>query len=146
MNILSLKPVFIISMLLVASIAQARSNEFDIKRLPKGKSVTLPHTAVTFVPVTDKVKLASTDMPQMVKLSAISKRKGKTQDIRVAIFDSQSDRVKYVLLKPGASYLYNFKDLGSISVVPEIAKLSVNDASAHYQLKVESNKPLEVSR
>jgi len=132
-------------MLLVCSSGvQARSNDFDINSLPKGKSVTLPHTTVTYVPVTDSVKLASTDMPQMVKISAVGRKRGSKQDIKVAIFDSHSDKVKYISLKPGASYLYNFKDLGSISVVPKLS--STLSKSAHYKLKVESNKPLEVSR
>ncbi len=138
----------IISLLLIqVNSSEARSNKFNINSLPKGKRVTLPRTVVTYVPITDKVKLSSTDMPQVVKLSAVKKRKGSSQNIKVAIFDSKSEQVRHVMLKPGASYLYNFKDIGSISVVPEVAKASsTKTASAHYQLKVESNKPLEVSR
>jgi hypothetical protein len=142
------------SALLVFSLAGAATlsaktdGGFYATSLPKGKDVTLPPPAITFVPLSDRVTISSTDMPQTLKLSAVNLTKGKPQTFRVAIYDSLSPRVKYITLKPGLSYMYTFKDLNSIAVVPEISQQprQTTVACADCQLRLESNKALGISR
>lgn len=130
-----------------AAVMAKPDGGFYATSLPKGKDVTLPPPAITYVPISDRVTISSTDMPQTLKLSAVSLTQGKAQTFRVAIFDSLSPRVKYITLKPGLSYMYTFKDLNSIAVVPEISKTPRQTTVAcDCQLRLESNKALGISR
>lgn len=117
----------------------AVADAFDLRELPRGRSVTLPHPAVTHVPLTQEVRLTSTDAPQTLKLSAIGP---STPRLNVAIFDSHSERVKYVTVTQ-SPMLYVFKSLKSIQVVP---KLHGRQSAQNVMLRIESNKPLGISR
>ena len=136
----------LISLGLLTSMAWARPAGFFLERLPKGADVTLPRPAVTFVKLTDRVTLSSTDIPQTIKFQAVKFSKGKPKSFKVAIYDDKARRVRYVRLKPGIPYLYSFKELGSIAVVPETPQLKRGQKLKHYGLRVESNKPLGLSR
>lgn len=128
------------------TLALARPQGFEFKRLPKGADVTLPKPAVTFVPVNERITVTSTDLPQSLKLSVTHIRSHRDQKpFRVAIFDPNSERVRYIVLKPGMPYLYNFKSLGSISLLPEVTRESQKLAKK-IGLRIESNKPLSIRR
>ena len=122
----------------------AEVDGFDVQKLPIGSEVTIPNPAITLVPLSTRVTLSSTDMPQTLKLSSIHLQSGKAVAVRVAIYDKQSPKVKYLTLKPGNNYLYSFKSLGSINVVPEAVANS--SAIGQYSLRLESDKPLSISR
>lgn len=122
---------------------QAKPEGFYLERLPKGKAVTLPLPARVFVSLKNRVSLQATDSAQVIKLAAVNLDNGKVEPIRLAIFDRHSDRVQYFDLRPGLPFLYNFKGLDKISLIPEKVGKSV---SANLKLRIESNKPLEVSR
>ena len=119
------------------NVAFAINDAFNVRTLPKGKEVTLPRPAVTMVPLTERVQVSSTDMPQTLKLSNLHGAKPFT----VAIYDSQATKVKRVELKPGMTYLYSFQDLNTIALVPEGLP-----SSSEQLLRLESNKPLGLSR
>jgi hypothetical protein len=124
-------------------LSAAEANEgFFLEQLPAGKSVTLPRPAITFVPMTGRVTLTSTDLPQTVKLTPVSISAGALQSIKVAIFDPAMDRVKYINLTPGSPTLYNFHGLGSISMVPQVGAA----VAGNMRIRIESDKPLEISR
>jgi hypothetical protein len=130
----------VFSFLSVTGFAQQGTNDaFNIQTLPRGKEVTLPRPALTIVPVSEKIRLSSTDMPQSLKISS----NGAQSSFKVAIYDTNSERVKYIELKPGVPYLYNFKDLSTISLVPQTHTITTPAASS---LRIESNKPLSISR
>jgi hypothetical protein len=119
-----------------------KNGVFLLERLPQGKSVTIPRPATTYVPLSARVTLTATDIPQTVSFRAINQRAGSARAFRISIFDPQQDRVKYVDLAPGTPFLYNFKELASITVVPE----ATSGAPEGTTLMVESDKPLEIAR
>lgn len=121
----------------------AKPEGFYLERLPRGKNVTLPLPATVYVLLKNRVTLTPTDKLQSVKFTPINVTKGRAQPIRIAIYDSQADRVKYADVKPGLPFLYNFKGLDKISVVPDKIGKRMN---RNMRLRIESNKPLEISR
>ena len=123
--------------------ATAKPEGFYIERLPRGKTVTLPLPATVFVSLKNRVSVRATDSAQLIKLSPVTLDSAKVEPIRLAIYDRHSDRVRYVDLKPGSPFLYNFKGLDKISLVPEKIGQKVN---RNMRLRIESNKPLEVGR
>lgn len=133
-------------LLLYYSSSFAKINGFDLMRLPKGKNVILPNPAITYVPVTSRVFLSSTDTPQSIKISSVNIKKGRARTIKIAIFDKNLNRVKYLFLKPGMNYLYNFSDISSITVIPEIPLGVSKKILSNYKIKIESDKPLQITR
>lgn len=119
----------------------AKVSGFDLGRLPPGKNVTIPRPATTYVPLTARVVLTATDMPQTVSLKPVNLKAGNVSMLRVSIYDKDSERVQYVDLRPGTPFLYNFKELSSITVIPQ-AQGQVSDGMS---LQVESDKPLEIA-
>lgn len=117
----------------------ALADAFDLRELPRGRSVTLPHPAVTHVPPTQEVRLTSTDAPQTLKFSAVGPHPAR---LDVAIYDPHGERVKYVTVTQ-SPVLYVVKSLKSIQVVP---KLHGRQKKADVVLRIESNKPLGISR
>ncbi len=117
------------------------ANGFDLNELPLGKSVTLPTPAKTKIPVESRVRLTATDHQQTLKLT--SQGNGKWTNIKVAIYDQNSEKVRYVNLAPGASIVYNFKDLRPIQIIPTRFK---NKRTGNVWLSVESNRPLTIGR
>lgn len=127
-----------------ASSAAARGgdNGFHLDRLPQGKNVTIPRPATTFVPLSSSINLTATDTPQTVSLKPINlKTGGLVSGLRVSIMDRESGKLQYIELQPGLPFLYNFKDLGSITVIPQASGV----ASQGLSLQVESDKPLEIA-
>ncbi len=114
---------------------------FDLGRLPPGKNVTIPRPATTYVALTARVVLTATDMPQTVSLKPVNLKAGSVSKLRVSIYDKDSDRVQYVDLSPGTPFLYNFKELSSITVIPQAS----GAVSEGMTLQVESDKPLEIA-
>lgn len=115
---------------------------FHLDRLPQGKNVTINRPATTFVPLSSSVSLTATDMPQSVSLKPINLKAGGTvAPLRVSIMDKDSGKLQYVELKPGTPFLYNFKELGSITVVPT----PLGGTAEGLSLQIESDKPLEIA-
>ena len=128
-----------------SGIAQAKKpSGFDLNDIPKGASVTLPQPATVVIPLSQRVTLTATDMPQTLKLSpAHTKNKLFNKELVVAVYDSNLDRVKYLKLDPKMPTLYRFHSLGSIALVP---KTSAKGGNRNLRLVVESDKPLEISK
>jgi hypothetical protein len=82
-------------------------------------------------------------MPQSLSLRIIGPGPGKTADnpVKLAIYDPNSERVVYATVRPGVSFVYNFRDLRPIMVVSEES----GGILKQVKLQVESNKPLEIS-
>jgi len=131
----------VLTLFAVPSLAKPKG--FYLERLPRGKNVTLPLPATVFVSLKNRVTLAPTDKSQSISLSPINVSKGRSKPIRVAIFDANADRVKYADIKPGLPFLYNFKGLDKISLVPDKLGKRID---RNMRLRIESNKPLEISR
>jgi hypothetical protein len=114
---------------------------FLLDRLPAGKSVTIPRPATTLVPLSSRVMLTATDLPQSVSFKSVRPGGGLVSRVRIGIYDGNADRVKYVEINPGTPFLYNMKDLETITIVPD-----GNGRDGHYlALRVESDKPLEIA-
>lgn len=135
-----------VNTLFIAITSPSMAEGFDINELPVGHSVTLPHPATTLVPLSHSIKLTSSDMPQAIKLSSVYSGSGKAPIVKVAIYDANAQRVKYVDVRPGSHVLYTFKDLSSIRLVPDVAKGEKEGVGRLTQLQIESNKPLGISR
>ena len=133
----------IVIFLLIECVAYSKPKGFYLERLPRGKTVTLPLPATVFVSLKNRVSLRATDKAQLVKLSPATINSAKVEPIRLAIYDRHSDRVRYVDLKPGLPFLYNFKGLDKISLIPDKVGKKVD---RNMRLRIESNKPLEVGR
>jgi hypothetical protein len=129
-----------------AASLQAKPKGFYIERLPKGNDVTLPMPATTYLPLAERAMFTSTDMPQTLSFKAINVSGGKASSIRVAIYDSKASKVHYADVKPGMPYLYNFRGINSITIIPGLANGSKQlKAYKNLKLQVESNKPLEIA-
>lgn len=113
---------------------------FDLKELPLGKSVTLPTPAKTMVPLESRVRLTATDYRQTLKFS--TEGSSRKQVIKVAIYDQNSEKVRYIKIYPGASIVYSFKDLRPIQVIP----MRYESQGGTSWLSVESNRPLTIGR
>jgi hypothetical protein len=115
---------------------------FDISEVPRGAVVTLPHPAYTLAPLALHLRAHPSDKKQVLKLSTLS-LEGQSRAFRVAIFDRQSQHVRYLTLKPGAPVLYHFKGLNEIRIVPDIKP--TESQWMKQRLLLESNRPLGVS-
>lgn len=138
-----LTALFALAAGLASSTALAAADGgFHLDRLPVGKNVTIPKPATTYVPASARVVLTATDMPQSLSFVPVNLRNGgPVGTLKLAIYDRDSERVKYVELRPGTPFLYTFKELSSITVIPQPAA----GQDAGIALKVESNKPLEIA-
>lgn len=140
--------IIVYGLVIVASIATAESGKaavtpgvFHIDRLPKGKNVTLGRPATTVVPLDQRIQLTATDIPQSISFRAVNTENGAAQTIKISIFDGEAERVKYVDVKPGTPFLYTFKELGAITVIPK----GTGPVAHGLSLQVESDKPLEIA-
>lgn len=125
-----------------ATLALANDGVFDIRALPRGKSVTLPHTVSTHVPVAAKVRLGSTNVPQTLKITATHANGAVGKPFEVAIYDSHSEHVQLIKVSSKTPTLYIFKSLKPIQLVPKPAKGQLANGT---MLKLESNHPLSIS-
>jgi len=122
-------------------LAEERDEIFDLRELPKGATVTLPHPAATYISLRGEVKLTSTDLPQMIKISTHSPNGQRVPPVTIAIYDPWRDGVQHLKVQPDGVAVYSFKSLDSIRIVPKSSSKHVATA----QLKIESNKPLGIS-
>lgn len=140
-------PAFVLTVWSASSVCATRggslSGAFELEKLPPGKSVTIPRPATTWVPLAMRARLTATDMPQSLSLRLIGPTGAQLQGapVKLAIYDPNSERVVYVTVTPGVSFVYNFRDLRPIMVVSEDPGSERRQA----KLQVESNKPLELS-
>lgn len=117
---------------------------FDLNVLPRGSEVTLPQPAVIFVPLDTRVTLSATDRPQSLKMTTHSLNKRKAIALELAVYDPNSERVRYLTIKPDVPYVYSFKGLSSIMI---ITKFNVTPPSRSRQvLRIESDKSLKVAK
>jgi len=129
----------------ISTSAFAIDGVFELESLPPGTNVTLPRPALTLAPMRGHVRITSTDMPQTVSIAPVFDGVAVVgQEFKVAIFDSNSDRVQYINLKSGTPFLYSFKTLSSVTIVPQALPPSVSVEKV--KLKIESDKPLGLSR
>ena len=132
-------------LLLSPTFATAKNNDndgiFRIGTLPKGKNVTIPRPATTQIPVASRVVLTPTDMPQSISMKPVNVTNGPTGMLRVAIYDQNSDRVKYIELSPSTPFVYQVKNLQPITVIPE----ERGGATSSLVLQVQSDKPLQIA-
>ena len=119
---------------------------FALETLPIGADVTLPGPATTLVSLSSRVTLSSTDSPQTLSFTSVAAGGGSPQPLRLSIFDRNQDRVRYVELRPGTPFLYSFKSLATISVIPEVKRGISVATGAVLKLQVESDKPLTIAR
>ena len=117
---------------------------FDINVLPRGSSVTLPQPATILVPLDTRVTLSATDSPQSLKLTAHNRNKHKATQLEVAVYDPNSERVRYLTIKPDVPYVYSFKGLSSIMIITK-AKTTLSTRSQHV-LHIESDKSLTIAK
>jgi hypothetical protein len=113
-------------------------NEFNLNEIPPGKSITIGSPATTLVPLHSSSRFAPSDLPQTLKFLLT----GSNEGVKVAIYDSNSEKVEYVTIRQGIPFLYSFKDLRPIMVKPQTAFMT----SSAVRMMVESDKPLEVGR
>jgi hypothetical protein len=138
----SLKTLLFASIFFMPSASWAEDDAlFYITDLPPGKSVTLPRPATTYVPLTHRVELKSTDVPQTIKFSAVALDGGKVHPFELAIFDEETNKIQTVKIDSSNTALYTFKSLTSIRVTPIVKGVR----SASTNLRLESTKPLYLS-
>lgn len=119
---------------------------FTLDTLPHGADVTLPGPATTLISLSSRATLSATDSPQTLSFTSVNRGSGSSTPLRLAIFDKNQERVKYIELRPGTPFLYSFKTLATISVIPEMLRGSVAPKGGVVMLQVESDKPLTIAR
>jgi hypothetical protein len=134
---------FLLGSFLVSSTCFA--GHFSIDQMPPGAEVTVPPTARTVVPMGARIKLTSTDSPQSVRISPVGNGSVFAAPIKLAIFDPHQDRVKYVVVSPNEPFLYSFKGLSSISIVPSLVRSSP-EAVKGIKMEIESDKAVTLAR
>lgn len=124
------------------SVSAKTAGIFELSDLPHGKHVTLNKPATTLIPADGSAYLTSTDLPQTLKLTAVSVDSStKAQKVKIALVDREGKSIKYVELQPGFSYMYTYRFLTTIALVPQKGyRLS------SMRIRVDSDKPLEIGR
>jgi hypothetical protein len=125
--------------------SMAAAESFSVEQMPIGADVTVPPTARTIVPMGARVKLTSTDNPQTIRIVPVGNGSTFAAPIKLAIFDSHQDRVKYVQVTPNAPFLYSFKGLSTISIQPSLIKGDSSSAKSIH-MEIESDKAVTVAR
>ncbi len=120
------------------------AQNFAIDQMPVGAEVTVPPTAKTVVPLGTRIKLTSTDNPQTIRIVPIGNGSTFASPIKLAIFDSHQERVKYVQVTPNAPFLYSFKGLSSISIQP--SSPTHGNLAQGVRMQVESDKAVTIAR
>lgn len=127
------------SILLVWSGTVFAATGFNVMRMPRGKDITLPYPARVDIPLHARVTLSATDKPQSVKM--ISRG---SKSIKVALYDAQMERVKYLVVTSKMPYIYTFQGISSIMLIPQPTQGSKGNKKA--SLRVESDKSLNIAR
>ena len=123
----------------------AFADHFAVDQMPVGAEVTVPPAAKTIVPMGARIKLSSTDNPQTLRIVPIGNGQTFASPIKLAIFDTHQDRVKYVRITPGAPFLYSFKGLSTITIQPSLQR-TAGDSEGAVRLQIESDKAVTVAR
>ena len=129
---------------MISQVSVGGESGFFLENLPLGSEVTLPQPATTYVPLSARVTVSATDSPQTLRIVPVNIGGGLVTDIRVAIFDSNQEQVRYVDIRPGTPLLYNFKKLSSIALVVDAAHAATLPGTL--RMRVESDKPLSIRR
>ena len=137
-----IEALMVLGLSTLSSLAKADPTGFVVEKLPAGSEVTLPQPATTYVAPTTRVTVASTDSPQSLRILPVNLQGGLAQEVRISIFDNNQDRVRYVYLKPGLPFLYNFRKLSSIAIV--VDPTAQQRLAAGTRLQIESDKPLTI--
>ncbi len=130
------------------------AEEFHAESLPHGSDVTVPGNTQTLVDLSTRVFLSATENVQTIRFSPIALHGKIPTSIDLAIFDSNQTRVKYIKVSPATPFLYSFKKMASIAVIPQKIINSSLSSSIPTQintdsqtvLAVESDKALKISR
>ncbi|MCX6125948.1 MAG: hypothetical protein NTV34_14545 [Proteobacteria bacterium] len=126
------------------------ADQFNVDEMPEGAEVTLPGAATTMVPVATKIKLESTDAPQTVSIVPVATGGRQAVPVQLSIYDTKLDRVRYVQISPGAPFLYSFRGLSAITLQTDVSGGAKSGRAVSsregIKLKIESDKPLTVSR
>lgn len=132
----------LLSFLAMSTLAGAQEDfePFDLTELPPGVMVTLPHPAHSSAPVGIELRVQASDRAQVLKMNTLALR-GGTKKVRLAIYDQESSAVQHLTLEPGSPFLYHFKSMKPIRIVPEMSP----QAFKSQKLLLESNKPLGIS-
>lgn len=133
--------VFVCLMMPSTICAKGSDGIFHLNALPKGKDVTIPRPATTHIPVSARVVITPTDMPQSISMKPVNMVSGPVGMIRVAIYDRNSERVQYIDLSPTTPFVYQVKNLAPITLIPE----SRGAATTNLALQVQSDKPLQIA-
>lgn len=127
----------------VSSLAMAV--QFPVEQMPIGSEVTIPPTARTTAPLGTRIKISSTDSPQTIRITPIGNGSTFAAPIKLAIFDKNQERVKYVTVNPKEPFLYSFKGLSTISIQPSLAKGQASLAGG-IRMQIESDKAVTLAR
>ncbi len=117
---------------------------FDLNVLPQGAEVTLPQPAVVFVPLATRVTLSATDNPQSLKMTTHSLSKSKMTALELAVYDPNSERVRYLTINPDVPYVYSFKGLSSVMIITKVKHAP--PARSRQVLRIESDRSLKIAK
>ena len=136
--------VFVLVAILFCSACLLAAKGFDLNALPRGSEVTLPQPAVIFVPLDTRVTLSATDKPQSLKMTTHSLNKRKAVILELAVYDPNSERVRYLTIKPSVPYVYSFKGLSSIMIITKAKQ--TKSTHSRQVLRIESDKSLKIAK
>ena len=137
---------YLLSIALVVSSGFAFADNFAVDQLPVGAEVTVPPAAKTTVPMGARIKLSSTDNPQTLRIIPVGDGNTFASPIKLAIFDTHQDRVKYINVIPGSPFLYSFKGLSTITIQPTLQKSTLSGVGTTVRMQIESDKAVTVAR
>lgn len=135
----------ILGLLLFASSLEAGTG-FNLADLPEGKQVTLPGSVEITGAMAQELQISSTDMPQSFRLMihpSPNTGSKSPKAVRLAIYEKNQERPRYVDLRANAPMMYSFRRLGPVRVTPMDAALKSDQLS---KISIVSNKPLSISR
>jgi hypothetical protein len=122
----------------------AADHGIDVSDMPQGNEVTIPSSSQSMLPIGSRLSLAATERDQTVRFSSVNIRGGKVAPIRLAIFDRNSERVRYLDLQPAAPLVYRFKGRSTIHVLPSL--VAGGTESSDVRVQVASNHPITIGR
>ncbi len=134
--------VFILPIVLLLNASILAAKGFNLNTLPSGSEVTLPQPAVVYVPLDTRVTLSATDRPQSLKMTTHNLGGSAPTAIELAVYDRNSERVRYLAIEPAVPYVYSFKGLSSIVIITK----AKNTAVRRQVLRIESDKSLKIAK
>ncbi len=141
-----LRVIWIVAALLGSSPLLAAADEFAVDRLPAGSDVTIPARAVAIISLSRSVLLSATDSPQTLSMVPVNRGGGSPQDLDVAIVEHKRKKIsRTVKVNVGTPFLYSFRHLGTLGVMPQVAQGKKAPPQGEVKLRVESDKPLKIT-